>query len=180
LPELIAARKLTRRVRIWSAASSTGQEPYSIAMTIREHFPELATWMVRIIATDLTSTVLERAKAGRYRQLEVNRGLPAAYLIKYFTKVGSEYEVSQELRNMVEFRQLNLMEDWSVGEQDVVFIRNVLIYFDVDTKKAILGRIKRSLPNPGFLLLGGAETTLNLDDGFERVATQGGGFYRKR
>jgi chemotaxis protein methyltransferase CheR len=179
LPDLIRRRAGERRLSVWCAACSTGQEPYSLAILLREHFPELAAWRVDILATDLSGEVLARAKEGRYTQAEVNRGLPAALLVKYFRQRGSAWELAEEVRRAVEFRELNLVRPWPLlPRMDLVFLRNVMIYFGVDTKKAILGRIARLLRPDGHLLLGGAETTLNLDDSFRRVDGLKGGFYQ--
>jgi chemotaxis protein methyltransferase CheR len=165
LPDLIRARASTRCLRIWCAAASTGQEPYSIAMTIREHFPELATWNVQIVATDINATVLARARAGIFRQLEVNRGLPAVMLIKHFDKVGADWQIKESIRKMISFQEVNLLERWPLAsEQDIVFMRNVLIYFDIATKKVLLRRVRETLREDGFLFLGGAETTMNIDN----------------
>lgn len=170
LPDLVAARASSRVLRIWCAAASTGQEPYSIAMAVREAFPALASWNVQIIATDINATVLARARTGVYRQLEVNRGLPAQLLVKYFDRVGAEWQVKDDIRRMVSFQELNLLDRWPIfSAQDVVFVRNVLIYFDVATKRKILGRVRETLRDDGYLVLGGAETTLNLDDGYAPV-----------
>jgi chemotaxis protein methyltransferase CheR len=170
LPELIAKRQAQRELVIWCAACSSGQEPYTIAMTIRQHFPALASWNIKIIATDLSTEILAKAKQGRYSQLEVNRGLPATCLVKYFRKVGTEWEIVDDIRRMVDLRVLNLAEAWpALPAIDLVFMRNVLIYFDVSTKKTILGRIRRVLRPDGYLFLGGAETTMNLDDAYKRV-----------
>lgn len=170
LPELLVRRAKERQVNFWCGAASSGQEVYSVLMTIQEHFPELLNWNFRFIATDLCAAVLARAQAGRYNQLEVNRGLPANLLVKYFTAKGVEWEFSPELRRRVEFSELNLIKDWpSLPSLDLVFLRNVLIYFDVETKKTILAKIRRLLRPGGILLLGGAETTLGLDEGFERI-----------
>lgn len=172
VPQLLQ-RNTDRTLNIWSAACSTGQEPYTIAMTLREHFPQLADWKVKIYATDLAENVLERARSGRYRQLEVNRGLPASYLAKYFTRQGTEWEVVPKLKEWTEFRQLNLIGEWPVMPRfDVVFLRNVLIYFDMETKRKILKRVRRAMKPDGWLFLGGAETTLNLDDTFKRVVVE--------
>lgn len=168
-----------RPVTVWSAAASTGQEPYTLAMLVREHFPALADGGFRVIATDLSAPVLEQARRGRYTQLEVNRGLPAAYLAKYFRRDGVEWEVREDVRRMVEFSKLNLVEPWPpLPPADVVMIRNVLIYFDVPTKKGILARVRRVLRPGGYLFLGGAETTTGLDDGFERVSLPRTTYYR--
>jgi chemotaxis protein methyltransferase CheR len=179
LPDMIAKRAAERRLDIWCAAASTGQEPYTIAMILREHFQQIANWPTRFIATDLASEVLKRAREGRYSQLEVNRGLPAPLLIKHFTKDGLDWKVKDDLKRMVEFKEQNLLESFSIsGQLDIIFIRNVLIYFDVETKKSILAKCRKLLRPDGFLFLGGAETTLNIDDAFERVEYDKGGCYR--
>ncbi len=180
-PELLARRATERVLHVWCAAASTGQEPYSVAMLLREHFPELATWTVRLLATDLSTEVLARARAGRFTQLEVNRGLPASCLVRYFERDGAYWVLGEEVRRMVEFRELNLAEPWPpLPPMDVVLLRNVLIYFDLDTKRAVLGRLRRVLRADGWLFLGGAETTLNVDDAFERVQVGRASAYRVR
>jgi chemotaxis protein methyltransferase CheR len=181
LPDLLAQRASERRLSIWCAASSTGQEPYSLVMTMREAFPQLANWHFTFIASDLSRDVLQRAKAGRYSQLEINRGLPASLLVKYFKKVGLEWEINPDLRSMIDFREINLLEPWpTMPVLDLVFIRNVLIYFNNETKKKILGRIRGLMQPAGYLFLGGAETTLNIDDNFERMQADKSGCYRLR
>jgi chemotaxis protein methyltransferase CheR len=176
LPDLLAARATTRSLRIWSAAAATGQEPYSIAITLLEAFPELSEWDVSILATDLNGAVLERAREGRYREFEVIRGLPETYLAKYFTRRGDEWELSRLVRSMVTFRQLNLVERWTaVPPCDLVFMRNVLIYFDANTKRNILTRLRHVLAPDGFLVLGGAETT---DEAYAQVRVGAGVYYR--
>ncbi len=179
LPELIKARAATRQLNIWCAASSTGQEPYSVAMMIRENFPELATWKIFYLATDIAGDVLERARAGRYTQLEVNRGLPVSYLVKYFDKKGTEWQLNDKIRDMVQIQKLNLIRPWPLlPPLDIVMIRNVLIYFDPETKKKILQQIHSLLRPDGSLFLGGAETTLNLDARFKRMPYERAGCYR--
>jgi len=179
LPELIRRRAGERRLDVWCAACSTGQEPYSLAILLREYFPALAAWRVGILATDLSAEVLGRAREGRYTQLEVNRGLPAALLLKYFRQHAAVWELADDVRRMVEFRELNLVREWPpLPRFDLVFLRNVMIYFDVDTKKAILGRVARVLRPDGHLLLGAAESTINLDDTFRRAEELKGGFYQ--
>ena len=170
LPELILRRASTRRIRIWSAACSSGQEPYSIAMILREHFSTaLAGWDVKIVASDLSNQMLDRARAGRYSQMEVNRGVPATLLLKVFRKQGLEWQIDDEIRSMVEFRRVNLIEDWGdVGSMDIVFLRNALIYFEAETRRLILDRMARVVEADGLLFLGGAETTLNCSDLYER------------
>lgn len=178
-PRLMEARRSTRRLHVWCAAASTGQEPFTIAMTARESFPELATWDFKIVGTDLCEAVLERAREGLYRQHEVNRGLPATMLVKYFDRRGVDWQIKPELRRIVEFKKLNLIEPWPpLGAPDVVFIRNVLIYFDVATKRGILEKLRNTMAPDGALFLGGAETTMNLDDGFERVQAGKAAYYR--
>jgi chemotaxis protein methyltransferase CheR len=179
LPELIHKRRDERRLRIWCAASSSGQEPYSVALLIREHFPELAGWQIDFRATDLSLEVLNRARAGKFNQIEVNRGLPAALLVKYFHQEGLTWELDESIRRMVDFSQMNLAQPWPyIPATDLVLLRNVMIYFDVATKKTILDRIARILKPDGYLLLGGAETTFNLHEGFKRVEDLRSGFYR--
>ena len=183
LPALIAARKDERALNIWCAASSTGQEPYTIAMTLAEHFPTvLATWRVSFVATDLSADVLARARLGKFNASEVGRGLPPALLAKYFARTGpAEWQACQRLRDLVEFRQLNLVEPWpAMAPLDLLFIRNVLIYFDADTKRDILRRARGLLRKDGYLFLGGAETTLNLDDQYEKLNADRSGCYRLR
>ena len=179
LPALIQARAAEQRLSIWCAACSSGQEPYSIAMLLRENFPELRNWTVRLLATDISTSVLERAQRGHYSQLEINRGLPANLLARYFTREGLDWVIADELRRSVEFSIFNLAEPWKEFPIcDVVFVRNVLIYFDVPNKKAILGRMRRSLRPDGYLFLGGAETTFNLDERFERVQYETTAYYQ--
>jgi chemotaxis protein methyltransferase CheR len=164
LPRLIEQRAGVKRLKIWSAASSTGQEIYTIAMIILEHFPQLRDWDVSILGTDLSPTVLAQAKEGVYSQLEVNRGLPAPFLMKYFTQVGDKWAIKEDVKKLAEFRQMNLVKPWPILPVfDVVFIRNVMIYFDVESKKGILKRIRQCLQPQGYLFLGTAETTLNID-----------------
>ncbi|MBK7972632.1 MAG: protein-glutamate O-methyltransferase CheR [Deltaproteobacteria bacterium] len=181
LPSLVPILDKERTLRIWSAAASTGQEIYSIAMILRDHFPQLASWKVQLLATDLSRDVLAKAREGRYNQLEVNRGLPASMLVKHFEKRGMEWQLKADIRQQVEFREMNLATNWpAMPPMDVVFLRNVLIYFDVETKRQILGRVRRVLRPHGFLFLGGAETTFQIDDGFERVALEKATVYRLR
>lgn len=164
-----AAKRPGRGPVIWCAACSTGQEPYSVAMLLREHFPALAA-TARIVATDISDAVLARARSGVYRQIEVNRGLPAAYLVKYFERQDLEWQLKPEVRNMVSFSPVNLLGSWPLmGTVDFVFLRNILIYFDVETKRKILGRVRKILAPDGALFLGAAETTFRIDDNYERA-----------
>jgi chemotaxis protein methyltransferase CheR len=170
LPEIVRRNGASRRLTIWSAACSTGQEPYTIAMLIREHFPGLLGWNLSILGTDICTGALERAESGRYTQIEVNRGLPVTFLVKYFTKRDLQWQISDDIRRMVEYRELNLIDPWGgLASVDLVFLRNVLIYFDIDTKKTILERVRHIMHPQGYLYMGGAETTLNLDEAYERV-----------
>lgn len=170
LPRLMVKRSSERRLRIWCGACASGQEPYSIAMLLRDQFPALDVWLLQIIATDLSTAMLERAQRGRYSQSEVNRGLPAALLIKYFKKAGVEWELRDEIRQMVEFHQMNLASWWpALPEMDIIFMRNVLIYLDTETRKAILSKVRRLLRPDGYLFLGGAETTFSIDSSFTHV-----------
>jgi chemotaxis protein methyltransferase CheR len=177
VPGLVAARSAQRRLRIWCAAASTGQEPYSLAMLIREMAGQLAGWRVEILATDLSTDVLEKAKAGIYSQFEVQRGLPIQMLVKYFTQVGEMWQIAPEIRAMVQYRPLNLLQDFNqLGMFDVIFCRNVLIYFDQPTKIDVLERAARSLESDGYLVLGAAETVVGLTESF-RPFTEKRGLY---
>lgn len=168
MPEILKARAARKSIRIWCAAGSTGQEPYSLAMCLKEMSGALAGWRVEIVATDLSQEVLEKSKAGIYSQFEVQRGLPIQLLVKYFKQSGELWQISPELRAMVQHRQLNLLHDFSqLGTFDVIFCRNVLIYFDQDTKINIFGRLAKSMEPDGFLVLGAAETVVGLTDVFK-------------
>lgn len=180
VPEIVARRGRVTPVNIWSAASSAGQEAYSILMTLSENHPDLFP-RVRVYATDLASEMVARTRAGKYTHLEVNRGLPASLLVKYFERVDADWVVRSDIRKHVDAAQLNLNGPWPTFPKfDVVFLRNVLIYFDVPTKKSILGRVKGVLAPGGYLALGSAETTMNLDDDYERVQLGKASFYRIR
>lgn len=181
IPSLLTARATTREISIWCGACSTGQEPYSISMLLAEHFPNLSSWLVRIHATDIAEQILTRARAGKFQQLEMNRGLPAAYFVKYFERHEAQWEIKQAIRKRIEFAQLNLIDAWTLPiKPDIVFLRNVLIYFDHDTKKRILERVRKNIAPDGVLFLGAAETTLNIDDKWERVADGKFFYYRVR
>lgn len=178
VPALQEATTRLDRISVWSAACSTGQEPYSIAMTLLEALAGRAT-RVQILGTDLSEQVLERARAGTYSQLEVNRGLPAPMLVRYFQRVGAHWQVNAELRAMTTFVRHNLLHAPPAGGPfDVVFLRNVLIYFDLPTKLAVLDRVRSVLRPDGFLVLGAAETTVGIDDRWERVPISRGALYR--
>lgn len=181
LPDLIRRREVEKKLHVWCAAASSGQEPYSLAMLLREHFPQLRDWSVVFIASDLSTEMLRKCQEGRYNQIEVNRGLPAPMLVKWFQRSGADWQVKDELRRMIEFRQLNLAKPWpAMPSFDLIMVRNVMIYFDGPTKKDILVRARRALRPDGWLFLGAAETTLNLDDGMERVTVGKSWAYRPK
>jgi chemotaxis protein methyltransferase CheR len=178
LPELLAARGPVDRLQIWSAACSSGQEPYTIAMLLEDAMPHAAS-RVSITATDLSREMVERTRAGRFSQLEVNRGLPAPMLVRHFTRVGNEWEVAPALRRMVTASECNLATPLPrMGPFDVVYLRNVLIYFDLPTKQTILRRVRELMRPDGWLFLGAAETTLGVDDSWERVVLGRSSAYR--
>jgi chemotaxis protein methyltransferase CheR len=175
MPEIIKARAGRKSVRIWCAAGSTGQEPYSLAMCLKEMGAALSGWRVEIVATDLSQEVLEKSKAGIYSQFEVQRGLPIQMLVKYFKQTGETWQINPELRAMIQHRQLNLLHDFAqLGTFDVIFCRNVLIYFDQDTKINIFNRLARQIEGDGFLVLGAAETVVGLTDTFRPIAERRG------
>lgn len=180
-PDLIEARSTTREINIWCGASSSGQEPYSMLMMMRENFPQLSTWKINFMASDISNNMLDRCRSGIYSQLEINRGLPATLLVKYFQRIGMEWQIKEELRKSVQFKIVNLCENWPfMPTMDLIMMRNVLIYFDVETKKAILGKIRENLKSDGHLFLGAAETTFNLDDSFQRLNFKQSGCYGLR
>jgi chemotaxis protein methyltransferase CheR len=167
MPEILQARANRKSVRIWCAAGSTGQEPYSLAMCLKEMNAATAGWRIEILATDLSQEVLEKSKAGIYSQFEVQRGLPIQMLVKYFKQTGELWQINPDIRAMVQHRQLNLLHDFSqLGTFDVIFCRNVLIYFDQDTKINIFNRLAKATEADGFLVLGAAETVVGLTDAF--------------
>src|ERR1700684_244489 len=172
------ARASRRPLRIWCSASSTGQEPYSIAMCLKEKAAALAGWRVEILATDLSQSVLEKSRAGIFSQFEVQRGLPIQMLVKHFTQVGELWQLNADIRAMVQHRQLNLLQDFShLGMFDVIFCRNVLIYFDPDTKAGIFERLAKVLDPDGVMLLGAAESVVGITDAF-RPYPERRGLYR--
>ncbi len=170
LPELIKKRQGQRSLNIWCAASSSGQEPYSIAILLKEHFPQLASWTISLIASDISHKMLEKARQGNYSQHEMSRGLSPDLREKYFQPQGKEWQLTTEIRQMIAFRQFNLIDSWSsMPLMDIIFLRNVLIYFDVEMKQSILAKVKQLLKPDGYLFLGGGETTINLDRAFKTV-----------
>ncbi len=175
LPAMLAARSAQRRIRIWSAACSSGQEPYTIAMLLKEQGAKLSGWSIEIVATDLSTEILKKARAGVYSQFEVQRGLPITLLVKYFSQHGDKWELNPDIRKMVQFREFNLLTDLTpLGKFDIVFCRNVLIYFDQPTKAKVLDGIARLMPPDGVLYLGGAETVLGITNRFRPVDGQRG------
>lgn len=163
LPYLLTARAAAKTIRIWSAACSSGQEPYSLGMILSEQGEKLRGWRIEIVATDISNDILDKAKTGFYSQFEVQRGLPIQFLMKYFQQHGDRWQISPNLKKMVDYRYFNLLDDpAALGRFDVVFCRNVLIYFDQPTKTKVLDRLAKQLPPDGFLYLGGAETVLGL------------------
>jgi chemotaxis protein methyltransferase CheR len=167
LPALLQSRASRKSLRIWSAACSTGQEPYSIAMCLKEKAAQLAGWRIEIVGTDLSQEVLDKSRAGIYSQFEVQRGLPIQLLVRYFAQIGELWQLNSEIRGMVQYRQLNLLQDFSgLGKFDVVFCRNVLIYFDQQTKTQIFERIARVTEPDGMLMLGAAESVVGITNAF--------------
>ena len=180
--EMIPKRSAHRQLVIWSAACSTGQEPYSMAMLLNEHFPDLvASWRIRIIATDISEPVLARAREGVFSELETNRGLTAELLKKYFRPLQGKWSIVQECRRLVEFRVLNLNGPWpALPPCDVIFLRNVMLYFDVPTRASLVTKMRRVLKPDGALFLGGAETMIGIDTGYDRLAGAGCSYYRPK
>jgi len=170
IPGLITRRAAQKAIRIWSAACSTGQEPYSLAMMLRDQFPVLGDWRIEIVATDLSPTVLARARDGVFSAFEVQRGLPIQMLVRHFDQVEQNWRIKPELKRMIDFRPLNLLGDLgALGRFDIILCRNVLIYFDQPTKAAVLSRMARMLPSDGSLILGGAESVFGISDAFSDV-----------
>jgi chemotaxis protein methyltransferase CheR len=175
LPALLKSRAASRTIRIWSAACSSGQEPYSLAMILSESAAQLNGWKIEIVGTDLSSEILNRAKEGMYSQFEVQRGLPITMLVKYFAQIGDRWQINAKIRGMVQYKEFNLLQDpMLLGRFDVVFCRNVLIYFDQPTKTRVLNSVSKLMPEDGFLFLGGAETVLGITDKFQMVPGQRG------
>jgi len=167
MPALLEARKNRRMLRIWCAACSTGQEPYSLAMILKEMATQVTGWRIEIVATDLSQEVLEKSKAGIFSQFEVQRGLPIQMLVKYFVQTNELWQIAPEIRSMVQFKQLNLLQDFAhLGTFDVIFCRNVLIYFDMEAKVDVLDRLGRIIEPDGFLALGAAETVVGVTNSF--------------
>ena len=181
LPELLARPQTNKRVKVWSAACSSGQEPYSIAIVLADALSTHPGWSADILATDLSNQILTQARAARYSQLEVTRGLPASLLVRHFERAGTHWVLRESIRKMVSFRELNLAGPLpAMTAVDIVFLRNVLIYFDAPMKRRVLAQVRRVLRPDGYVFLGGAETTLHLDDEFERLPLGSTSVYRRR
>ncbi|HEX5198366.1 MAG TPA: protein-glutamate O-methyltransferase CheR [Actinoplanes sp.] len=179
LPELIKARSATRKIRLWSGASSSGQEAYSLAITLQETLPP--GWSYEIVGTDISTEMVKRAETAEYSQVEVNRGLPASQLVQYFERAGAHWRVTSQLRKNVSFKLMNLTAPLPAMQPfDIIFLRNVLIYFDVATKRTVLHNVAKLLRPDGWLFLGAAETTIGIDDNYERVAAGRTSAYRVR
>lgn len=175
MPAMEKARGTQKRLRIWCAAASTGQEPYSLAILLREQWHKYKDWRIEIVGTDICTQVLEKAKAGEYSQFEVQRGLPIQLLIKYFTQDGDTWRLNDDIRKMVTYRPFNLLDNLTgLGSFDVIYCRNVLIYFDQPTKSGVLDRMSKVLAKDGTLFLGAAETVLGITDAFRPVRGQRG------
>jgi chemotaxis protein methyltransferase CheR len=170
LPEILAAGRPDRTLRIWSAAASSGQEAYSLVMIVNDRLVMHPGWRLDLLATDLSSEILAQARSGIYSQLEVNRGLPASLLVRHFDRNGAAWQIKEPLRRAVTFRSMNLAAPFpTVHQMDIIMLRNVLIYFDMETKRRVLAQVRRVLRPGGYLFLGAAETTLNIDSAYERV-----------
>jgi chemotaxis protein methyltransferase CheR len=180
MPEMLKKRAATRELNFWCGAASSGQESYSVAMMLLEHFPQVALdWKFQYFATDLSKEMLERCRKGAYTQVEVNRGLPATLLAKYFAPAEGNWYISDKVKRLVQFRPLNLLDPLPpMPQMDIVFLRNVLIYFDVEVKRQILAKVRKVLKPDGYLFLGGAETTVNIDPHFVRMPFDKAGCYR--
>lgn len=178
VPAMLASpRAATRKLRIWCAAASTGQEPYSLAIEIKELEAKLGNWEIEIIGTDLSEEVLEKARAGLFSQFEVQRGLPIQLMVKYFKQTGSLWQIDSAIRSMVTYKHFNLLKDYTqLGSFDIIFCRNVLIYFDPPTKSDMLSRMAKRLRPDGYLVLGAAETVIGISDDFKPV-TDARGLY---
>lgn len=180
LPRIIARRRATRRLRIWSAGCSSGQEPYSLAMMLNDDFPELRTWEIDLVGTDISEAILDRARQGVYSEAEMGRGLTAADCTQHFRRDATEWVLAEAIRRRVRFRHLNLAGPWwgLRGPFDLILLRNVLIYFDLPTRREVLDRTCERLDPDGYLILGTSETTLNLTERLVRTTTGRAGAYR--
>lgn len=181
LPELVEQCRDRKSLTFWCAATSSGQEPYSVMMLISEKFPEILDWDFRFIVSDISKEMLDRTRDGVYSQHEVNRGLPARLLVKYFRRDGANWQVIDKLRDKIEAREVNLVAPWpKLPKMDVIFMRNVLIYFDLESKQKILSKARANLHPGGMLFLGAAETTLNVDSSWVRANYPRAGCYKPK
>lgn len=179
IPETLKKREKEKIFNIWSAACSTGQEAYSLAMLIHENFPSLLNWNLKIYASDISKRMIARGREGCYSQLEINRGLPAKMLVKYFRQSGHHFCIREDIKKMVEFMIVNLVEAWpALPQMDVIFLRHVLIYFDIESRRNILNKVKKILVPGGYLILGVGETTINIDDEFECSQIENATWYK--
>jgi len=179
IPRLMQERRKSRELFFWSAACASGQEIHSLAMLLREHFPELQNWNITLLATDVSEEMLRRTREGLYSQLEVNRGVPARLLMRYFQREGLSWRLDESIRGMVSVRRINLIEDFPyLPKMDMIFLRNVLIYFDIETRKQIITRIRRQLKHDGYLFVGGAETMIGLGEDLVRESISNTSIYR--
>jgi len=179
LPPIMEKRAAKKHIRIWCAAASSGQEPYSIAIVLKEMGPKFMGWKADIVGTDISHDILKKAKSGQYSQFEVQRGMPITMLMKYFDKKDESWEIKPDLKRMVQYKYWNLLENLKgLGGYDIVFCRNVLIYFDAETKGRVLEGISKLMPEDGMLFLGGAETVLGVTDKFKPVPGQRGVYAR--
>jgi len=169
IPELMARRATAKSITAWCAACSTGQEPYSLAMLMKQGFPQLSDWSVKILASDLNPNVVQKARKGVYSSLEVNRGLPATMLVQFFTQQGDLFSINEDLKRWITFFDQNLISSWNIPQVDILFMRNVLIYFDTDTKRQLFEKIKGVLAPDGYLFLGTAESPYRIVEGFSKV-----------
>lgn len=181
LPALLKRKAADKRIRIWSAASSSGQEPYSIALLLCDIASDLSGWEIEVIATDISERILNKARLGIYSQYEVQRGLSVSYLERYFDKTNGAWRIKDKVKAFVSFKKVNLLSDFSsIGIVDVIFCRNILIYFDKSTKSCVLQRMMKRLAPSGYLFLGGAETLLGFESQFDCNGNKGGHYYRKK
>lgn len=179
IPRLIHSRRETRELTFWSAACASGQEIHSLAMLLRENFPELENWKLTLLASDVSEEMLHRTREGLYSQLEVNRGIPTRLLIRFFQREGLSWRLTESIRKMVEVRKVNLIEGLPyLPKMDIIFLRNVLIYFDVETRKSIIEKISRQLKSDGYLFVGGAETMIGMNESLIRERISNTSVYR--
>jgi len=179
LPPILEKRAAKKHLRIWCAAASSGQEPYSIAIVLKELGVKMANWKIDMVGTDISHDILKKASDGKYSQFEVQRGMPIQLLLKYFDKQDETWQIKDEIRKMVQYKYWNLLDDLKgLGGFDIVFCRNVLIYFDAETKGRVLESIAKLMPEDGMLFLGGAETVLGVTDRFKPVPGQRGVYAR--